>query len=104
MAICSVALFVGVLYAFEVIELAGYKTQTSQATFGYIQSSVIILINTYNFVVQPLEFRFSALTPNATLRPYFQPISSICNCSLKAAFQDSPCDTSSLKEDNVSLR
>ncbi len=60
------------LYAFEFIELAGYKTQSSQATFGYLRSSVIILISTYKSVVKPLEFRFSALTRYAMLTIYLQ--------------------------------
>ncbi len=51
------------LYAFEVVELAGYKAQSNHANFGYLRSSAIILINTYNSVVKSLTFRFfSTLT------------------------------------------
>ncbi len=65
------------LYAFEVVELAGFKTQSNQDTFGYLRSSAIISINTYNYVVKPLEFTFSALTRFAMLTTYLQMLRSL---------------------------
>ncbi len=52
--------------------MAGYKAQSNQDTFGYLRSSAIISINTYNSVVKPLEFTFSALTRYAMLTTYLQ--------------------------------